>query len=97
MRIISGMRNRITLHLHNSLYPEVRQYIQTSRAIHGILCTYQFVTSTSPPLPSQATPQAFELFNFWQSNSRPPVPKSCSNVDWLDGQMPHSRAIFSGV
>ena len=40
-------------------------------------CTYQFVTSTSPP---RAIPRAFEFFDFWRSNSRPPLSKSRSNA-----------------
>ena len=44
---------------------------------YPVLCTYQYVTSTCPP---QAIPRAFEFFDFWRSNSRPPVPKSCSNA-----------------
>ena len=39
------------------------------------LCTDQFVIST--PTPPRATPRAFD---FWRSNFRPPVPKSCSNA-----------------
>ena len=46
------------------------------------LCTYQFVTSTSPPTPPhpQAQPRAFEFFYFQRSNSPPPGLKSCSNT-----------------
>ena len=44
------------------------------------LCTYQFVTLTSPPRATpraipRATPRAFAFFDFW-----PPALKSCSNA-----------------
>ena len=38
------------------------------------------INLNTPSPPPRATPRTFDFFDFWRSNSRPPVPRSCSNA-----------------
>ena len=60
--------------------------VRFKRFMHRSICNLNI---PPPPHPSPATTLAFELFDFWRSHSRPPVPKSCSNA-------PHVRPFGGG-